>query len=483
MAHLNVLWITCDEMKASAVSAFGNAFTKMPAAERMAREGAVFEHAFCQMPKCVPSRCSMITGRYPHCDGFRTLMGRTPAPPHPEVKNNSMMCLYEGMPNLVTLLREREYRTCLLGKNHLVDWNLHKKWFDKTPRWKWDKQTYASAPNDRLRRADYAGPIAPEFNYDRHADAMTVEETLEFFEENREQPFFALVDIGKPHPKYEDYAPYPASKLKLDDLPVPPCGPMDRAPSVERQVRTSKNLEDMTPDERRTVLRAYYSMCEFADAQVSKILDALDRMNLAKNTLVIYTADHGDFAGEHNCYEKWDTIFYECIVRVPLLIRLPGVIPAGARFPQLVELIDLAPTILDAMGAEVPRWMHGKSLLSLMQGKTAAHKDAVFCQGGVEADATLRASRPERPSVKQQVLLDFPEAMGRAKMVRTERFKYVYRLAGDCELYDLQEDPDELRNLAAEPASAKVVAEMRERLLRFMLETETNLPQIETLYA
>ncbi len=135
------------------------------------------------------------------------------------------------------------------------------------------------------------------------------------------------------------------------------------------------------------------------------------------------------------------------------------------------------------MGAEIPRWIHGKSLLSLMQGKTDAHKDAVFCQGGVEADATQRAHKPERPSVKQKVLLDFPEAMVRAKMIRTERFKYIYRLAGDCELYDLQEDPNELHNLAGEASHANIAAGLKDRLLRFMLETETNLPEIETLYA
>ncbi|MCW8129037.1 MAG: sulfatase-like hydrolase/transferase [Planctomycetota bacterium] len=483
MSHLNVLWITCDEMKANAVSTYGNRWTKMPAAERMAREGAQFDFAFCQMPKCVPSRCSMITGRYPHCDGYRTLKAREEFPPHVNVKDNSMVCIYEGVKNLVSMVRERGYKTCLLGKNHLVEWNLHLKWFDKTPRWKWEKQTYSNTPSERLQRASYTGTIKEGYNYDAHSDAMTASESIEFFEANKDKPFFALVDIGKPHPSYEDYMAFPASRIPLDEMPLPPCGPLDRAPTVERQIRTSKNLEDMTAEERKTVQRAYYSMCEFADAQVGKMLDALDRLGLAENTLVIYTADHGDFSGEHNCYEKWDTIFYDCIVRVPLLIRLPGRIKGGQKFPQLVELIDLAPTILDFMGEEIPRWMHGKSLKPLLEGKVATHKEAVFCQGGVEQELTRRPWRPEEPSVKQQVLLDFPDAMVRAKMVRTERYKYVYRLVGDCELFDLREDPHELKNLVKDPSCQAIVAEMKERMLRFMLETETNLPAISELHA
>jgi choline-sulfatase len=473
-------------MKASAMSVYGNAFTRLPAAERMAREGTTFNNAFVQMPKCVPSRYSMITGRYPHTDGRRTLTGRTDhITPHPAVTDNSMFALHEDDPNLVSLLRAEGYRTCLLGKNHLVEWNLHTKWFDQTPSWKQAKKIYEDAPQegDRLWRADYRGRIVSTLDPNTFDDGVTATETADFFKQCAGRPFLALVDIGKPHPTYETYPHSPAASINLADIPVPPVAPLAEAPSVERCLRTSKDLEQMTDDQRRTVVRAYYSMCEFADAQIGRILDSLDAAGLAENTLVIYGADHGDFAGEHNCYEKWDTSFLECIVRVPLMMRLPGVIPAGRRIDSLVELVDIAPTLLEYQQRPVPRWMHGRSLRPLIDERVTRHRDFVFSSGGVEADALRRIRRPQRVSVKQKVLLDFPESLARAHMIRTERHKLIYRLAGEHEFYDLQADPRELTNRIDDPACAEIIAELKEKLLRFVIESEPDRPELGELIA
>ncbi len=485
---LNVLWITCDEMRASAVSAYGNRFTSMPAAERMAREGVLFEHAYVQMPKCVPSRCSMMTGRYPHCDGFRTLLGRAGAAPGPRGERNNMLALDEGTPNLIPLIRAAGYRTALLGKNHLVDWHLHREWFDATPGWDYDKPPHLPGrvtPRMRELGLEYAGMIDPAFDPARHQDAVTAAEAIVFMRDSRDQgrPFFALVDMAKPHPTYEDFPQTPTAHRALGDFPVPPAKPIDQAPSVERLLRTSMGYESLDDDERRALVRSYHSMCEFADQQVERVLAALDELGLREQTLVIYGSDHGDFAGNHNCYEKWDTIFYDCLVRVPLLIRLPGVARAGVACPAMVELIDLAPTVLELLGQPVPRWMHGRSLAPLLRGQTVDHRDAVFCQGGVEASLTRRPWRPEVPSNKQRVLLEHPESMVRARMVRDSRYKFIYRLVGDCELYDTLADPDELSNLIADPTQRERISHMKDRLLRFMVEFETDLPEVENLIA
>lgn len=483
---LNVLWLTCDEMKASAVSVYGHPRTQMPAFERMAREGALFENAFVQMPKCVPSRCSMMTGRYPHTDGFRTLRGRTDLPKHPEVDTNDLVALTEGVPNLVSRLREEGYKTCLLGKNHLVEWNLHKKWFDKTPSWDWDRPKMVEPVSPELRRADYVGRIDPEsIDPERFADAVSAREFGEFLDEQSGYPFFAVVDLGKPHPPYDEYPWYPSADIPLEEIELDPVLPLEEAPSVEQAIRRSKGLEGLSDEDRKKVLRAYWTMCEFADDQVGKILRHLDERGLAENTLVILTADHGDFATERACYEKWDTAFYECITRVPLLMRLPGKIPAGKRFAQLTELVDLLPTTLDFAGYEAGWWVHGRSVGPLIRGETDQHKEAVFCQGGVERPLIERVYEPtDRPTpVKQQVALDYPVAMLRAKMVRTERWKYVLRLEGDSELYDLKTDPGERRNRIHDPDCQGILGELKDHLLRFMLEYETDRPEVHSLFA
>lgn len=485
----NVLWITCDEMKASAASVYGNAFTSMPAAERLARGGMCFDHAYVQMPKCVPSRCSMMSGRYPHCDGFRTLKGGAGAAPGPRGEDNSMLALRADTPNLIPIMRQRGYRTCLLGKNHLVDWRLHREWFDVTPSWNYARQVPCLpdrvTPRMKAGQLEYAGMIDPTFDMNRHMDVVTATEAITFLEDcqRARQPFFALVDIAKPHPTYEDYPDTPAAQLPLESLPLPPRQPLDRAPAVERMLRTSRGLEELDEHERRTVLRAYYSMCEFADRQVNRILDALDRLDLTRNTLVIYTSDHGDFAGEHGCFEKWDTLFYDCLVRVPLLMRLPGAVPAGARSEALVELIDIAPTILEHLGLTPPRWMHGRSLGPLMRTEVTEHRTAVFCQGGVEPALTQRPWSPPDPTPKQRVLLEHPQTMVRAHMVRDRDLKYVYRLEGEEELYDLRADPWELTNIASDPAYRHRLLMLKDRLLRFLVEFETDLPQVDHLIA
>lgn len=480
---LNILWITCDEMRASAVSVYGNSLVSMPGAERLAREGTVFENAFCQMPKCVPSRCSMITGRYAHSDGIRTLKGRRWYEPAPEVKTNNLLYLDEKIPNLISILRDKNYKSCLLGKNHLVDWNSHRKIFDQTSTWNFEKPRYAQTQSPERRRAYYEGRFAEDYPMERHFDAATANETIEFIKNSKKHPFLALVDIGKPHPPYEDYSEMPVSSLDLDSIPEPTRGSLKKAPTVERWIRQSFDLEDLPGEDRKRILRAYYSMCEFADRQVARILDVLDEAKLTNNTLVIYTSDHGDFAGDHGCFEKWDTCFYESIVKVPLIMRLPGRIPASGRRAQLTELVDIFPTILEMTEHPIPESVQGRSFRGLFDEPNAQHRDHVFCEGGVEEALTQRPYVNGEPSPKQKVLLEYPNSLRRAKMIRNDRYKYIYRVAGDCELFDLHEDPEELNNICCDPNYDSVRQEMQNLLLQVMVETETNLPEISTLIA
>ena len=481
---LNVVWITCDEMNSRAMSIYGNPHTRMPGAELMCREGVTFEAVYVQMPKSVPSRVSMITGRYPHCEGHRTLTGKRYYQPFEGLKND-MFTIEENEFNLIPIVRKMGYKTCLLGKNHLVDWSLHKKWFDLTQDWSYEKgYTPAEPVSEDWERAHFTGKLADSYNMDNDKDAVAARQACGFIRENKDRPFFALIDIERPHPKYIEFTEMPSYSIPLEEIDNPTVVPLDQAPSVEQAKRRSFDLEHFTDNDRKRVRRAYYSMCEYADSMVKRIIDEIDRQGLAEDTLVIYCADHGDFNGERNMYEKWDTSFYDEIVRVPLLMRLKGTLPAGKRIPNLVELVDIAPTVLELMGFEKPIWMHGKSLVDLATGKTTEHKDAVFSQGGVERDALNRPEaymRNEKLSAKQRVVHDFPESMIKSRMIRTDRFKFIYRLAGDHELYDMKQDPHEIKNLAYDPAYRETVFQLQERLLRFMMEYETDYPIINQL--
>ncbi len=482
---MNVLVITCDELRWDVLPCYGNTITSMPAAERLANEGAVFDHTFCQMPKCVPSRCSMLTGRYPAGDGFRTLCGKKDAPHCPDVAKNDLLCIQEDTPNIIPILRNAGFRTCLLGKNHVVEWNLHKKWFDQTPSWDF-LHTPKTEPREDLRRASYQGTVPDDFPFERHFDVVTANEVISFIETSGDRPFFGLVDISLPHPCYQTYSSMPSGRLPLDEIPAPPMRPLEEMPFLEQALRKSKQLEHFSDDDRRLIRRAYYSMAEFADRQVARILDALDRTGKADDTLVIYTADHGDFAADHNCYEKWDTSFLDPIVRVPLLMRLPGKIPAGYRSNAFVELVDFFPTILEGLEIASPGYAQGRSLWPLFAGDSDGWRTSAFAGGGVEYELTRRPAGRETngaDGVKQKVLLDCPDAMLRSKMVRTHTHKYIHRISGHHELYDLGSDPAELTNLIDDPASAGVLAQLRTLLIDRLIESEPTLPEVEALFA
>jgi len=480
----NIIWITCDEMNTKAMSVYGNSFTKMPAAEQLGKEGTMFNYSYVQMPKSVPSRCSMITGRYPHCEGHRTLTGKLDCEPFQYGKNDDFT-LTEKEPNLVKYLKDRGYKTCLLGKNHLVDWTLHKKWFDKTSEWdspEWKNRTdpYTRDVSDKMKRADFNGRIKEDYDYNLLEDSLCVKWSKDFLRENKDNPFLALIDIGLPHPPYAEYTKMPSYQIQLEDIPVPPYQPLDKVPSVEQCKRKSYDLENLAEIDRKRIRRAYYTMCEFADSKVKEIIDEVDQLGLKEKTLIIYSADHGDSNGERNCYEKWDTFFYDDITKVPLIMRLPGVFPPEKKINNLVEFVDIVPTIFEMLGCEIPLWVQGKSLLSLVQGKTAKHKDAVFSQGGVEKEATFRPDLSIK-TPKQKVVIDFPESMIRSQMVRTDKYKYVYRLEGDCELYDMISDPGEQTNLVNNASYLSIISDLKDRMLRFTIETETNYPLIDKL--
>lgn len=317
---------------------------------------------------------------------------------------------------------------------------------------------------------------------------MTATETIEFIQSAKAagKPFFGLVDMSLPHPKYFEMPTMPAASISLEQIPVPPSRDMSDVPSLERWLRSSKDLESMRMEDRQRIIRAYYSMCEFADRQIERILNALDEAGLTENTLVIYTADHGDFAAEHNCYEKWDTSFLECIIHVPLILRLPTALPAGHRVTSLVELLDLMPTICDLAGLSIPSYVQGRSLIPVATGATATHREFAFCEGGVEPELAHRAAATDAPGsdpVKQEVLVNHPEALYRAKMVRTERYKYIHRIAGDCEFYDLTEDPMELNNRIEDPTMKQQIQHMKDLLLKHLIESESKLPEIGQCYA
>lgn len=481
---MNILWITCDELRASAVPGFGKSVLpyRLPGFERLAAEGTRFSQCHVQVPKCIPMRGQFLTGRYPHADGLRT-MSRA------HFSGDHFMLLRKDSPSLLRWLKDAGYAVGLTGKNHVLRFSEADELFDPIPAGPEKGQPVScEGSKSEWTRAYFAGRVCDDYDRETFADTRHAEGIIRFIEAHADRPFFALCDIGEPHPPYKEWPEY-ADDIPLGEVPLPPRPEMGGASPVIQALRRAHDNEALPDEDRRRILRAYWSQTRFADSLVQRILDALDRLRLADNTLVILGSDHGDFAGHYGCFEKWDTALYDCITHVPLVMRLPGKLPGGTDVTGLVEGIDIAPTILELLGMKIPDTIHGQSLLPLADGRESASKKVVFSQGGLEPSATLRPGRDYQDRIppfyygKQETLIQCPEALQRAHMVRSKTHKLIYRLDGRHELYDLQADPEELHNRYGETASTAIVSDLEKRLLEFFVRYQVDTPAIRELWA
>ncbi len=222
---------------------------------------------------------------------------------------------------------------------------------------------------------------------------------------------------------------------------------------------------------------AGYHVGLIIDDALGQILDALEQLGLRENTIVVFCSDHGDFMGEHAMQCKGG-VFYDCLTRVPLIVSWPGQVPAGQREDSPVNLIDVVPTLLHLQGMKIPRALQGALLPGVTEGSP---RDATFSEYGAGGPPFRMADleRLPRPWGRRALIqsLQWREAEGRRKMVRTRTWKYVHDPMGDQdELYDLMRDPWELVNVVDEPAHREVVAEMRLRLADWSIMTEDARP-------
>lgn len=450
---LNVLWIVADDMAAYALGAYGDTLARTPNIDRLANEGTRFDRAYCNSPMCTASRASFITGRLPH--SVRVTQLRTPLPDDPVT--------------LAELFKSAGYATATFGKMHFnrkVEPGLHgfDVIFDRPdvnriirergplpvdpglavqPSWKPFRdpaRIWLNAANipEGTRQEDMDATV-----YARQAD--------EFLEAHRDRPFFMMVSFYQPHSPF--YFPVEYSGLFDPARFTPPViGPEDddQIPDIFRE---------LTPDEIRGITAAYYTSAAFMDACAGMVLDSLERNGLADNTLVVFIGDHGYSLGHHGRIEKH--CFYEPAVRSPLIIRHPALRPALRKGPKstsaLVEFIDIYPTIAEACGLELPPGIEGRSLLPLLSGDAAAHREFAFSEYTENEEAMVRDGRWK--------LIYTTGARERQDGYRTGR-----PLPGrSLSLYDTEKDPDEFRNLARatehEPRVRRMLSMMRDRLL------------------
>lgn len=474
----NIILIIAEQLRGDMLGYMGCADASTPFLDQLATTSCVFTQHFTVHGKCVPARAALYSGRYAHCGGHRTLG----------------IELQAHEPSLAKILKEHGYYTILSYKNHTVDARILREQFDE--HWleglngKKDVSLFDYTPQMTSHPRNLGNKYADNYLFGRlalderaHQDYLAAERAAAFIRSRPADapPFFLNINFDFAHTPYGIMEPYYSRALeKTKKLFAPGQG--TGKPAFMKRLSELYGFARLDEEDRRELLACYHGMISYVDARVAEIYAALRDSGQADNTIFIFTSDHGDFAGQYDLPEKWDTALYDCLLHVPLLIHY-GSRFTPARIDALTESVDVLPTILELAGIPAPYGVQGRSLCPLLTGAAREHKAYVFAEGGHEAELLKIRTRhdPYRDVVvgyqhKEALRTTMPDALRKAKMIRTAQYKLVYRVTDRCELYDMVNDPDEMTNLYDEPQYTAVRDELKELLLRHLIETEENLP-------
>lgn len=442
MDRPNILLIHSDQHRFDCVGVNGHPFIRTPNMDRLAREGMNFTHAFCPIPLCVPERISLLNGQWA-TEHLAIANWDTEAPRPPR----------EGLRVFSEVLRDGGY---FLG--YVAKWHVHKEkgaleygFHEYVPEGQYFKWRAGHGLKPLPRTMKWFGEVDPFIRPEESKLAWGANQTIRILEscKGKGAPFFIRWDPSEPH--LPNVVPEPfASMYPPAEIPPWPSfpDPLVSKPYIQAQQRRTWKLDAWTWRDWAPVVGRYLGEISLMDAQIGWILEALDRLGFGENTLVIYTTDHGDMCGGHGMIDK-HFIMYEDVTRVPLMMRWPGRIRSGGRCDAFVaHAIDLASTFCEVAGLPIPETFRGKSLLPLMKGGADNGRQDIF--------STYHGNQ---------------FGLYSQRMVRDRQWKYVWNATAEDELYDLQNDAGELRNLATDPACKDELARLRRRLVAWMEET------------
>ncbi|MGI9332474.1 MAG: choline-sulfatase, partial [Gammaproteobacteria bacterium] len=436
----NILLVQCDQLSALALPSYGHRVVRAPHIDSLAEHGVVFDNAYCNFPICAPSRFSMLSG---------TLASEIGA-----FDNGAEFMA--SQPTLTHYLRARGYRTCLSGKMHFVGpdqlhgferrvtTDIYPADFYWTPDWGRSGERYAFEKGGGVTGVDSledAGVRARtmQLDYDDEVTHRGVRQIYDFARSNENAPFFLTVSFTHPHDPYIATQAY-WDRYRHDDIDMPTTAPIpfeDQDPHSQKH-HLHIGLDRRTPDEAvvRRVRHGYYAAVSYLDDRLGELLSALQATGLRESTVVLLTSDHGDMLGERGMWFK--QTFFEWAMRVPLIVSWPEQFPSR-RVSGNVSLIDLLPTLVELAGADsgaLIEPMRGHSLMPLLHGDQAGWPDVVYAEHLSDAAYATRV------------------------MIRRGRYKYVASSVYPPMLFDLEDDPEELTNLASDPGHAERAASL-----------------------
>jgi len=464
----NILLICTDQQRFDTLRAYGNDHVLTPNLDRLAADGVLFENCYVQNPVCSPSRASLMTSRYPHAHGLWA----------------NGVHLRDDEQFFTKTLADDGYDCGLVGKLHLSacqHGRLEPRHDDGFRVFRWAHDPYRGSSENEYHRwlktafpdlyaqaLQAGGGGFDNLPTEAHYSRWIGNETVDFLRSSRDRtkPFCFVANFFDPHHGFGAPKEY-LDRYLPDELPRPVTRdgelagkpPILTEASKESYGGHARGYQSYDADELQQVKAAYYAMVSLVDDEVGRILAALEQEGLADNTVVVFTSDHGEMLGDHQLMLK-GPMMYDCAVRVPLIVRWPGQLPAGERRPELVQWVDLAPTFLEAADAPALPRGQGMSLLPLARGdQDAVTRNWALCE-------YRNSGHPYDPAVH-------------TTMLRTDRWKIVVYHGAPAtdrertgELYDLAADPTELDNLWNHPDHSGVRLQLQEMLLDVLVSTE-----------
>jgi iduronate 2-sulfatase len=444
----NVLFIISDDLTATALSCYGNSQCKTPAIDALAERGTRFTRAYCQYSVCGPSRASMMSGLYPETLeimnnnasskinknlGKRATLGQA-------FKRHNYLSV--RVSKIYHMLIPGDITNGVHGADHPGSWTERHSF--QAPEWgsvgaheHLSNETLVTKDKNKHYNLGFGTAfyvVKAEGDGANQIDVQATDKAIEILAREHASPFFLALGLVRPHVPLvapaDYFKPYPEAKMRL---PVTPEGDWDDIPLAGRP-RTSERSGLDSQGKKRKVLQAYYASVSFMDAQVGRVLKALDDLGLRDNTIVVFTSDHGYHLGEHEFWQK--ASLHEESARIPLIIAAPGKRPAVCS--SLAQLIDLYPTLGEMCGLKVHDHLQGRSLVPTLDDPQARIHEFVHCAGG------------RQPNVSH--------------LIRTESHAYMAWANGTAELYDMDADPEQFTNLTEAEDSGEVLATLKGHL-------------------
>ena len=419
----NLLFVLADQWRFSAFGHGTDEVVRTPHIDRLAQDGTLCKRAYAANPVCTPNRSCLLTGRYSHQHGM--------------IKNDLMLppseiCWPE-------IFRDAGYATHYVGKWHMdgtdkpgfVPPGWRRRGFDTFEGFNRGHIYHRHWGFDNDGR-DLAGSMGDELPDPYYEPALQTDLAIRFMRAQQNKPFCCYVSWGPPHTPFNPPDAY--------ELYTP------------GEIRHRENVPDDHRPKAAKELAGYFGLCESLDYEMGRLTSFLDEAGLAENTLVVFTADHGELAGSHGKYRKGEP--EDESLHVPLVMRLPGTIASGRESETLINSIDLMPTMLSLCGLDDPGTCTGRDLSSAMTGRGAAPSvDSVYCEGKVDSAPAKDASAKSTPRARQA---------NTWRSLVTDQFKLVVRHGTDQveQLFDLKNDPFETENHANNPSHNRVQSEL-----------------------